>query len=95
MATLRKFERTGEIAFVSFIRLAMALGDEAALDGLLAEHQRYGSLRDVLEPRVWTITWGAVRTAISPRQSKGTSTTSNFYTAKIAIIRREKCHLDH
>ena len=50
LPTLRKFERTGEIAFVSFIRLAMALGDEAALDGLLAEHQRYGSLRDVLEP---------------------------------------------
>ncbi|MBO6765075.1 helix-turn-helix domain-containing protein [Maricaulis sp.] len=50
VATLRKFERTGEIAFVSFIRLAMALGDEAALDGLLAGRQRYGSLHDVLEP---------------------------------------------
>lgn len=47
--TLRKFEKTGQISLVSFIRLALALSDDAALDGLLQERQRFSTLDDVLE----------------------------------------------
>lgn len=36
LGTLKKFERSGRISLVSFVRLAVALGDEAALGGLLA-----------------------------------------------------------
>lgn len=58
LGTLKKFERTGQVAFVSFIRLVVALGDEAALEGLLLE-QKYESLDSVLEvkkkPRRGTI----------------------------------------
>lgn len=53
VSTLRKFERKGEIALVSFIRLAMALSDEAALNGLLAEREAFTSLDDVLrQPKI-------------------------------------------
>ena len=45
--TLKKFERTGRIALVSFIRLVIALGDEGALEGLLLE-KKYSSLDEVL-----------------------------------------------
>lgn len=47
--TLRKFESTGQISLVSFIRLAMTLGDDAALNGLLQEQKRYSSIDEVLE----------------------------------------------
>ena len=46
--TLKKFERTGQIAFVSFIRLIAALGDEAALENLLLE-QKFETLDEVLD----------------------------------------------
>lgn len=45
--TLKKFERTGQIALVSFIRLVTALDDEAALENLLLE-QKFASLDEVL-----------------------------------------------
>lgn len=48
LGTLKKFERTGQIAFVSFIRLAVALKDEAALEKLLLE-QKFKTLNDVLD----------------------------------------------
>lgn len=57
--TLKKFERTGQIALVSFIRLVVALGDEAALESLLPE-KRFSTLDEVLEvkkkPKRGTIT---------------------------------------
>jgi transcriptional regulator with XRE-family HTH domain len=46
--TLKKFERTGQIAFVSFIRLVTALGDETALENLLLE-QKFETLDEVLD----------------------------------------------
>ena len=46
--TLKKFERTGQIAFVSFIRLVTTLGDEAALENLLLE-QKFETLDEVLD----------------------------------------------
>ena len=46
--TLKKFERTGQIALVSFIRLITALGDEAALENLLVE-QEFRTLDEVLD----------------------------------------------
>lgn len=46
--TLKKFERTGRIALVSFIRLVFALGDEAALENLLLE-KKFSSLEEVLD----------------------------------------------
>ncbi len=45
--TLKKFERTGQIALVSFIRLVTALGDESALEKLLLE-QKFETLDEVL-----------------------------------------------
>lgn len=49
VGTLRKFERTGQISLLSFIRLAMTVGDDAALGGLLQPQTRYGSIEDVLK----------------------------------------------
>ena len=46
--TLKKFERTGRIALVSFIRLVIALDDEVALEGLLLE-KKFSSLEEVLD----------------------------------------------
>ncbi len=46
--TLKKFERTGRIALVSFVRLVIALDDEAALEGLLLE-KKFSSLEEVLD----------------------------------------------
>jgi transcriptional regulator with XRE-family HTH domain len=46
--TLKKFEHTGQIALISFIRLVTALGDEAALENLLLE-QKYETLEEVLD----------------------------------------------
>ena len=49
LGTLKKFERSGAISLVSFIRLLVALREEAGLDKLLAEPE-FESLDDVLEP---------------------------------------------
>ena len=48
LGTLKKFERTGNISLVSFIRLSVALNDDAALERLLLEPE-YDTLKDVLE----------------------------------------------
>ena len=57
--TLKKFERTGQIALVSFVRLVVALGDEAALENLLLE-KKFSTLDEVLDvktkPKRGTIT---------------------------------------
>ena len=37
LGTLKRFEAKGSISLVSFIRLAVALGEEAPLDQLLAD----------------------------------------------------------
>ena len=47
LGTLKKFERTGQIALVSFIRLAITMKDEAALENLLLD-QKYETLDDIL-----------------------------------------------
>lgn len=47
LSSLRRFERTGEIAFLSLVRIAMALD---ATEGLMALFpERVQSLEDVLE----------------------------------------------
>ncbi len=48
LGTLKKFERTGQIALVSFIRLVIALKDEVSLENLLLE-QQYETLDDILQ----------------------------------------------
>jgi len=48
LGTLKKFERTGQIALIAFIRLIVALGDEAALEKLLLE-QKFETLDEVLD----------------------------------------------
>jgi len=48
LGTLKKFERTGQIALVSFIRLAITLQDEAALEKLLLE-QKFETLDEILQ----------------------------------------------
>lgn len=48
LGTLKKFERSGQISLRSFIRLAVALKDERALEGLLLE-QEFKTLDDVLQ----------------------------------------------
>ncbi|MCZ6885814.1 MAG: XRE family transcriptional regulator [Alphaproteobacteria bacterium] len=48
LGTLKKFERTGQIALLSFIRLVIALKDEAALERLLLA-QKFETLDEVLE----------------------------------------------
>lgn len=51
LGTLKKFERSGEISLVSFIRLVVALGEEEGLERLLAD-QGFETLEQVLaEPR--------------------------------------------
>jgi transcriptional regulator with XRE-family HTH domain len=50
LGTLKKFERTGQIAFVSFVRLVTAVGDEAALENLLLK-RKFETLDDVLDVR--------------------------------------------
>jgi transcriptional regulator with XRE-family HTH domain len=47
LSSLRRFERTGEIAFLSLVRIAMALDATEGLMGLFPEQIR--SLEDVLE----------------------------------------------
>ena len=48
LPTLRRFERTGQIGLEKFIKLAVALRDDAALEALLKE-RKFQSLDDVLE----------------------------------------------
>jgi serine/threonine-protein kinase HipA len=48
LGTIKKFERTGQISLLSFIRLAVTLRDEAALEGLLKPLE-FRTLEDVLE----------------------------------------------
>ena len=48
LGTLKKFERSGKIALVSFIRLVVALKDEVALENLLLE-RKFETLEEVLE----------------------------------------------
>jgi len=50
LGTLKKFERTGQISLISFIRLAVALKDDAALENLLLEAE-YDTLEDVLKSK--------------------------------------------
>lgn len=39
LGTLKKFERSGATSLVSFIRMVVALGEEAALEQLLADQE--------------------------------------------------------
>ena len=39
LGTLKKFERSGAISLVSFIRMVVALGEEAAFEQLLADQE--------------------------------------------------------
>ncbi len=48
LGTLKKFERSGQIALVSFVRLVVALKDEAALEKLLLE-QEFETLDEILQ----------------------------------------------
>jgi transcriptional regulator with XRE-family HTH domain len=48
LGTLKKFERSGQIALVSFVRLVVALKDEAALERLLLE-QEFETLDEILQ----------------------------------------------
>jgi transcriptional regulator with XRE-family HTH domain len=48
LGTLKKFEHTGQIALVSFIRLVMTLKDESALEKLLLK-QKFKTLDEVLQ----------------------------------------------
>jgi transcriptional regulator with XRE-family HTH domain len=48
LGTLKKFERTGQIALVSFIRLVITLKDEAALENLLIEPE-FETLDEILQ----------------------------------------------
>ena len=51
LGTLKRFERSGAISLVSFIRLVVALGGEAGLERLLADEE-FETLEQVLsEPR--------------------------------------------
>ncbi len=47
LGTLKKFERSGRIALVSFVRLVVALKDEAALEKLLLEPE-FETLDEIL-----------------------------------------------
>jgi len=47
LGTLKKFERTGQIALISFIRLVVALKDETSLEKLLLE-QEFETLDELL-----------------------------------------------
>ena len=51
LGTLKRFESSGAISLVSFIRLVVALGEEAGLERLLADEE-FETLEQVLsEPR--------------------------------------------
>ena len=48
LGTLKKFEHTGQISLISFIRLAITLKDESALQNLLLE-QKAETLDEILQ----------------------------------------------
>ena len=48
LGTLKKFERSGQISLQSFVRLAIALRDERALEQLMRE-QKFSTLDEVLD----------------------------------------------
>ena len=48
LGTLKKFERSGQIALMSFVRLAIALQDEGALENLMREAE-FATLDEVLQ----------------------------------------------
>jgi transcriptional regulator with XRE-family HTH domain len=48
LGTLKKFERTGQVSLVSFIRLVVALKDEAVLEKFLLE-QKFETLDEILK----------------------------------------------
>ncbi len=48
LGTLKKFEHSGRISLISFIRLVITLKDEAALENLLLE-QEFETLDDILQ----------------------------------------------
>ena len=48
LGTLKKFEQSGQIALISFVRLVVALKDEAALENLLLG-QKFETLDEVLK----------------------------------------------
>lgn len=50
LGTLKKFERTGAISLVSFVRLVIALGEEATLERLMAD-QEFETLDQVIAVR--------------------------------------------
>ena len=46
--TLKKFERTGQISLISFVKLVTALGDEGTLEKLLLK-PKFDSIDEVLK----------------------------------------------
>ena len=50
LSTLIKFERSGQISFKSFVRLAIALQDESALENLMREEE-FATLDEVLQSK--------------------------------------------
>lgn len=47
LASYKRFEQTGQVAFLSLVGIAMALGCEREIDGLFARRQ-YSSIEEVL-----------------------------------------------
>lgn len=48
LGTLKKFERSGQISLKSFVRLAIALQDEGALENLMRK-EKFATLDEVLQ----------------------------------------------
>ena len=48
LATLRKFESTGNISLSSFLKILYCLGDERSLQNLLQEREEFQTLDEVL-----------------------------------------------
>ena len=50
-ATIRRFEKTGDISFASFVKLAMGLQLYEDLDSLFQQRKVYRSIEEVLRDR--------------------------------------------
>ena len=50
-ASIRRFEKTGDISFVSLVKLALALQLYDDLDNLFKQHDEYKSIKDVINGR--------------------------------------------
>lgn len=50
LASLKRFEQTGEISFVSLIKIADVLGERAVLEKLFAVRE-YRSIQEVIDER--------------------------------------------